>query len=863
MELLERAALLAQLNAALEKSRGGSGHIALVSGEAGIGKTSLVEAFTRQNQNVRVLWGICDALYTPRPLGPLHDIALQTGGELRDRLEAEASRAAIFAAALSELQRRATVLVMEDVHWADDATLDWLRYISRRITHTPALIVLIYRDDELGAQHPLRSLLGELTPTSRIVRITVPPLSEQAVRTLVGEQNINAARLHRQTSGNPFFVTEVLANPDAEIPVTVRDAVLARAARLSLSGWAVLEAAAVIGQRIEPWLLAEVTGAEARAAEECIAAGLLLPADNLITFRHELARQTILETISPPRWHILSRLVLDSLKAAPATRNDLARLAHHAEATGDHEAVLSYAPAAAHQAANAGAHRAAATLYALALRFAEHLPPAEHAGLLDAYSRECNLTERQAEGIAARKQALAIWGELGNPLKQAEILASLPIMLRNNGDNAEAEQTSRAAIEMLEKLPPGRELAMAYRVQATLRISNRDTTEAIRMGEQAVALAEHFGDADVLGMAHIIVGSAHLFLDYPYGRAYLENRLALAREAGNERQIANLLAYIGMCSVELYQFEPALHYLDQGIEYTADRNLDIFRRLYRVWQSLAYFHLGRWREAAALTSQLMQGSTYPVISRIPALVAAGLLRVCRGEPGGEPLLDEALRLAEQTGTLQHLGLVHSARAEAAWLAGKPDQAGQEARAGYDLAASKTHAWFTGRLAYWRWRAGDRVELPEWAASPFALQIRGDWRAAAQAWVQLGCRHEQARALAEGDTPARLAALEIFVQVGAQPDAEILRSTLRESGVQDLPRRPHPSTRENPFKLTNRQLEILGLLVEGLSNPEIAARLHISPKTVDHHVSAVLGKLEVSSREAAAARALDLPHFQKK
>ena len=863
VELLEREPYLAELNAALAEASRGTGRIVLVSGEAGIGKTTLVKEFTRRHQNkIRVLWGICDSLFTPRPLGPLHDMAAQMGGNLPERLASDADRTTIFSAVLSDLQARPVIVIFEDVHWADEGTLDLLRYLGRRIAQTSALLVITFRDDELALEHPLRLALGDLASSSGTQRILLPPFSEQAVHALVRESAIDAADLYRRTGGNPFFVTEVLDSRTPGIPATIRDAVLARAARLSPAGRAALEAAAVIGSRVELWLFEQVTGAQATATEECLAAGILLAEGNTLAFRHELARQTILDTLSPQRRLSLHRQVLAALAASPQAQHDLARLAHHAEALGDQEAVLEYAPAAARQASAEWAHRESAALYALALRFGDQLPPAEHAALLERYTRECNLTERQADGIEALRKALEIWRALGDIPRQGETLAFLAIMLRNHGDNEQAEQNSRTAIELLESLPPSQELAMAYRVQATLRLANRDIPEALSWGEKAIALAERFEAATTLATAHVAVGSALLFQDYERGSTYLEQQLVLGKKTWHERYIANLLAYLGSCSVELYRLGQAQEYLAEGIAFTSERGMDIFHRFMLAWMALAYLHLGRWDEAAELVSQTAQRPAISVFSRIPTMAAIGRLRARRGDPGAGQALDEALALATPTGSLPHLGLVRAARAEAAWLAGDRQRTFEEAQAVYDLAVSKRHPWFTGELAFWRWRAGAGVTPPDWTAAPFALQIAGDWRAAAHAWEQLGCLYARAGALADGDIPAKTAALEIYEQLGAQPNADALRGALRTAGIRNLPRKPHASTRDNPFELTNRQLDILALLVDDLSNAEIAARLHISPKTVDHHVSAVLAKLDTHSREEAAALARGHPHFHK-
>jgi ATP/maltotriose-dependent transcriptional regulator MalT len=864
MDLIERDAHLAVLSDCLADVSTGTGRLVLVSGEAGIGKTSLVAAFAGpQREHLRVLWGICDALFTPRPLGPLHDIAAQLGGSLSQMLASGEDRTAIFSTVFGELQARPTIMVIEDVHWADEGTLDLLRYLGRRISQTTALLLVTYRDDELTLEHPLRITLGDLLTSAATQRILLPPLSEQAVLTLIGDRDLNAAHLHQLTAGNPFFVTEVLDSQAEAIPATLRDAVLARSARLSPAGRSALEAAAVIGGRINLALLEKVTEMDIAGVEECLAGGILLSEEEGLVFRHELARQIILDVISPQRKRTLHQIVLNALAAQPTAGLDLARMAHHAEAIGDSAAVLQYAPPAAHQATSQGAHREAAALYALALRFAHQLAPAEHAALLEAYARECNLTERQAEGIAALRNALEIWMNVGDILKQGHTLAFLAVMLRNHGDLQAAEQASQEAVALLEPLPAGRELALAYRVQSTMQFARRDIETALTLGGKAIAIAESLAEQDVLATAHVAVGSAMLFLDYERGCAYLEQQLAIGRESWHELYVANLLAYLGSCSVELFQLPRAERYLADGITFAYERGLEIFNRFMLAWMAMTCLHTGRWDKASEILSQTSQLPARSVFSRIPTLVATGLLRARRGDPGADSVLDEALALAAPTGSLSSMGMVYAACAEAAWLAGSPEDSRAAAGAAYDLAVSKKHPWLAGELAYWLWQAGEKVPLHDWLAAPYRLQISGDWRRAAETWANLGCPFLQARALAAGDPPAQIRALEIFAQLGARPSAENLRAQLQAAGAVGIPTRPHSSTRENPFGLTNRQLDVLELLIEGLSNAEIATRLHITPKTVDHHVSAVLGKLQVDSRSAAAALARDHPTFQEK
>ena len=864
MDILERSSQISVLEQALSKAKTRSGCLALVSGEAGIGKTSLVEVFARRHRGqARLLWGSCDALFTPRPLGPLYDMAPQMMGKLPELLSSEATRPQIFAAMLSELQRHPVIVIFEDVHWADEATLDLLRFISRRIHQTSALLVLTYRDDELGLRHPLRGLLGDLASSPAAWRVPLAPLSENAVRTLVGDQNVDAAVLHRQTGGNPFYVTEALANSGSGIPPTIRDAVLARTAQLSVSGYAVLEAAAIIGQRVEPWLLAAVAGAEAPAAEECMAVGMLRAQNDELVFRHELARQTVLESLSPPRRQVLHQLVLDSMKSSPLLRKNLARLAHHAEAAGDRQEILAYAPAAARQASAASAHRGAATLYRLALNHAEDLPFETQAELWSEYAIECDVIDQRPLAIDAFRQSANFWKQAGNILKYANSLGSLALGLHLVGEADEAEEVNDTAIRILEELPPDQALARAYNSQAVLCLARMENQKGVALAEKAITLIDELEDKDLLPRLYETLGLCWLHLDHEKGIELLERSLAMGIEFGQTMRTANSYANLSSVYVEFQQFEAAEACLVNGLAYAVEHDLE-FARLYMLaWQAQLLLLQGRWDEAGRAAEEVMQVPGTSIGTLGPALMVQGRLKARRGDPGADEALNESLELLFKLGFRQREGLVRAARAEAAWLARDPERTLEEARAVYERTIQQRHPWAAGELAFWRWKAGDGLDIPEWVANPYALQIGGDWQAAAGAWERLGCPYEQARALADGDSEAQMAALAIFERLGARPSADALREKLQISGKLDLPVRPHASTRENPFGLTARQLEILGLLIDHLTNAQIAERLHISPKTVDHHVSAVLGKLDVTSREAAADLASQHPHFSPK
>jgi DNA-binding CsgD family transcriptional regulator/tetratricopeptide (TPR) repeat protein len=625
----------------------------------------------------------------------------------------------------------------------------------------------------------------------------------------------------------------------------------------------VLQAAAVIGPRIEPWVLAEITGAEAGAAEECLTIGILVAQGEWLAFRHELAQQTILEAMSPPRRLALHQMTLDALRANPATRGDLTRLAHHAEGAGDREAILEFAPAAARRAAAAGAHHAAADLYRLALRVADGLPPAERAQLWDAYARERQPLEPKAEAISAWRTAAELWREANDLKRQGESLAYVAFALTEVGQLAECEQAVEAALSLLEPMPPSPMLMIAYRTQAMLSLFKAEDARAIPVAEKSLAIAQQVEDASVIASAYEGLGICWLGTDPVRACEYLEHSLALQRGTEVEVRFAGICANLSSVYCELYQFENAGRVFGEGLPFAAERDLDRLHFFMLGWQALMMMHQGRWNEAADLAAHVWQNPGRVTSGQIPALVALGRVRARRGDPAATEPLDEVLEIGLKQGNLQRIGNIRAPLAEAAWLASNRELTLEHARAVYDIVVGKHHPWLTGELAFWRWRAGDDVlPLPEWTARPFALHINGDWRTAAGEWERLGCPYEQARALADGDREAQLAALEIFDRLGARPAADELRQKMRAAGLSSVPRGPRPATRENPFGLTNRQTEILGLLVEDLTNAEIAARLHLSPKTVDRHVSAVLARLDVHSREDAARLAREQPPFNQ-
>lgn len=863
LELLERASELAALTAALDDAAQGRGAIALVSGEAGIGKTALVTHFARRvADRVRTLWGACDPLLTPRPLGPLHDIARVSSPRLLAALGGSGGREAIFTAALDEVQRGkgATLCVIEDAHWADEATLDLLRFLGRRIANAPALIVVTYRDDEMGATHPLRAALGQL-PGSALRRVRPAALSPVAVSRLARDAGQPATGLHEITGGNPFFVTEALAAGDGDVPPTVRDAVLARTARLSLDAQCITELASVVPMRTEGWLIEALLAPPTAALDECVSAGMVRDAEGALRFRHELARRAVEESLAPERRRQLHARCLDTLRrvgAADPARADVARLVHHAEGARDTVALRELAPLAAEQAAAAGAHREAVKHFARALRHTLALLPTERARLLERHAYECYLTDQMPEAIAARQEALRLWQTSGNEERAGETLRWLSRLHWFIGQRADAERYGREAVEVLERVPPGSALAMAYSNAAQLAMLADDVEGALLWGNRAIAIAEPLGDAATLSHALNNVGTAECVYERPGGYERLERALVIAQEHQLHEHIARAYTNLASTTILSRRLEAARRWLDEGIAFSTEHDLDSWVLYMRAWRAHLRFQTGEWDSAVDDACAVADNPRASVVSRIPALAVLARVRRHREHPGWEALLDETRALAIGADELQRREAAACARAEAAWLSGNGERTGDESAWAYPPDMEEVTPWRRAELTLWLWRAG-RVAGPlDGVPQVVGLSLAGDWRAAAAEWKNIGSVVDQAHALADADEEGGLRqSLALFERIGSLAGATMVRRKLASMGARGVPRGSRPSTRAHPLGLTTRQQQILGLICDGLSNAEIAARLNVSEKTVDHHVSAVLAKLEVRSRAKAVAKAVAL------
>lgn len=514
-----------------------------------------------------------------------------------------------------------------------------------------------------------------------------------------------------------------------------------------------------------------------------------------LTFSHELARLAVLDLLAPGRRVMLHTAVCASLLAAGGGRADPARIAHHAGEAGDGKTVLRYGVLAARRATALGAHREAVAHYRRALDHAELCPPPELASLLEAHAQE-------------------LW-TLGHT--------------------------------------PEPELAEATAHYAGVRMLAMSLDDAIRLGRNAVALAEQVDPHASLVRALDILGASEILRgDLADGRAHLGRSIEISLRDGVDTAAAHAMVNLGSCQAGVRAYEDAAPHLARTVSFCAERDLDADRYYALVWQARAAFEQGHWEEAGDLATQapLERPGLPPFIATV-GMTVLGRLRARRGDPGASQVLDRAWDAAVAMGDPWRLWWAAAARGEAALLAGHPEAVPELVADTFDHVVAAGHPWAIGELALLLARAGalDR-ELPA-VARPYAAHLEGDVATAADEWARLGSSYEQADALSDGVPDQQRTALQIFDDLGAAAAAEALRRRMRAAGVRGIPRGPRAATAAHPAGLTRRQAEVLELIAGGLTNREISEHLSISMKTAGHHVSAILAKLEVASREDAA------------
>jgi DNA-binding CsgD family transcriptional regulator/tetratricopeptide (TPR) repeat protein len=850
--LLERDEPLAAFGRALASAAGGSGHMLLVAGDGGVGKTALVRAAVeRAGSGTRVLLGACDPLSTPAPLSPFSDLAVPADAPLRALLAGPCSPHELFAVLRDEIATSPTILVIEDAHWADEATLDVLRLLGRRVTTMPVLAVVTYRDEQRREIDPLRVALGDLSGAAGVSRITVEPLSVGAVRELARGHEVDPEQLHLRTGGNPFYVTQVLDEDGPSVPPTVRDAVLARAARIGGDGRFVLDVVASSPRATELWLLESLCADAGVGVGASLAAGLLVEADGAVAFRHAIAREAIESAMPAPRHRELHGRILAVLAASGLA--DAARLAHHAELAGDLEATLRFAVAAAERATSVGAYREAAAQYTRALGAAGDRPPLERADLLEQQAEAYYASDDQVESIASLHAAIALHRGAGETVREADAMRKLVPRLACRGQMDEARATVRTAVALLESADIQRESGRAVAAMAHLDLNVDDLDGAIEWGQHALELADRFDDVETSVQAAVTIGTAELLRDGLGASDTLERALERARRLDIRAEVPRALNNLAVAAIMNRSHEAANRLVEEALAHYEGHDLDLWRLSTLASRTRLELNEGRLTEATETVALLLDDLRDSPGARAEALLTLALVRARRGDP------DAAAAIAQASeGMLPVAGwLVEwaTAQAELDWLGGRASRIDETTAEAYELTLEQSSPWPIGELTVWRHRAGCEIRADRRLPEPIALELDGEHRAASEAWARLGSPYESALVLSLDDDPEAVAEGHTLLQrMGATPAAMIAARRLRAQGVRGIVRGPQRATRLNPAHLTPRELDVLGFVADGLTNAEIAERLFLSPRTVDHHVSAILRKLGVPTRGRAIAAA---------
>jgi DNA-binding CsgD family transcriptional regulator len=851
VNLLERDAPLGVLTDALKAAGEGAGRLVVVTAEAGGGKTTLVQAFLESAGSARVLLGACDDLVTPIPFGPLLDLARTTDPGLEEAfLAGERDRAFTRLLDLMERRPHPVVLVVEDVQWIDQASADALTSIAQRIDRLPVAMVVTMRPEGMGPGHPAQRVAWR-APADVIDRVELAPLSVDAVATLI--DRARAEEIVRSTGGNPFFVAQLLESGGALTP-SVTDSIRSRAAELPPSTIELLELISINPARVEAFLLDRVVSGWEELISPAETLGLVDVGPTGVAFRHDLARRAFESGVLASRRRAAHAAMLEAVSALDFPP---ARIVHHAAGAGAVDIILSVGPRAAERARAAGSHREAAAQLKRVLEHADRLDPERLAELAEAYSLEAWAVNQPEEAETAARRALVLRQSRGGP--PAAIGRNLRRIARVRwffGDTENAENLVEQAVTTLEG-EEGEEIrdelasALAYRgLMAGIRSSADDAQPWI---DRALALVGEGSGTKIEALVLSDVGT----VDYLHRRdpTRLVRSVELAANLGLHIDVVRGHVNLATCALAHRDYPAALRHLADAETHSTAHQVSAFEGLAGAVMAQVCFETGSWDDAAAIAERVMADESF---ASLPASIVYARLKVRRGDPDAAETITEAVTAAWSTGETQRIVPAVGAAAEQAWMLDRLTEVVKDVETAHQLALQTSSPRWIGETSIWLQAAGRLDEIPHRAEASARQMMEGRWTDAAREWERLGAVYEAAvcRALSE-DTDTVLQGLAELDRLGAGPMAKWTRNRLSRMGVTRIPRGPRRTTAANPAGLTARQMDVLGLLVEGHTNAEIAERLFLSARTVDHHVAAILLKLEVESRRQVRDRAVEM------
>lgn len=860
MELIERAGVLTSLQKAFTNVTEGEGHCLFISGEAGIGKTSLVKTFSQQQENCIIYQGACDALFTPRPLAPLYDIVWQVRSDLWPASHTIEERSELFSKFFHELsiKKERILIVFEDIHWADEATLDFINFFARRITKLKCLFILTYRHDEINSGHYLRNILGDLSPDT-FTRIQLQPLSKEAVYKMAVEKGYDAENVYNISGGNPFYVTEILASYSTGVPDNIKDSILSvynRQEKGTKNAW---EISSVIPEGLEVNRFAIMKSLWDEGMDHCFALNIIVIKNDRVVFKHELYRRTIEGSLSPFKRIELNKKILEFFLPSFEEAGEIERIVHYAKNANANALVIKYAPLAAKQAASLGAHTEAAKLFLTAIEYSTG-DKEQLLALYEAYAYECYLTNQTNEAIIYSSKSLELWKQKGDIEKLGNCLYFLSRLWWINDNMVKAEYFAAQAIEVLESQPSSSAKAMAYSLMSQLKMYSDLSEECIEWGEKAIALAKELSDTSVLSYALGNVGCVLLRIPAlrEEGLAILKQSLELASQHNHKDSEGWAYVNIGYNGLITKDFALTKEALATGIRYCEENNFALWRLCLLTIKAKLKLETGEWDEAYEMANKLKADEKTTKLLKIFVLTIIATIDMRRGN--GEQvlaLLIEAQEKALETMEPQRIMPALTAFLEYEWIMGSHFIKNEIIESTIELIETRGNIYRNSEFAFWLRKARGRTlhlkEIYEGYDAGNSIKAKK----AAMLWEKIGCPYNEALALFESNDDDKRTAITIVQNLGGDAVYQKMKSEMRSSGIKKIPRGLRESTRTNPAQLTNRELDMLHLLQKGIQNKEIAGTLFISPKTADHHISSILFKLDVNSRTKAVNEALRL------
>jgi DNA-binding CsgD family transcriptional regulator/tetratricopeptide (TPR) repeat protein len=860
MELIERAEVLTSLQKAFKNVTEGEGHCLFISGEAGIGKTSLVKAFCIEQDDCVIYQGACDALFTPRPLAPLYDIVWQVRSDLWPTSHTIEERSELFLKFFHELslQKQKILIVFEDIHWADEATLDFIKFFARRVTKLKCLFILTYRDDEINASY-LSNILGDLSPQT-FTRVQLRPLSKEAVYKMAGQKGYDAANVYNISGGNPFYVTEILASYSPGVPENIKDAILAvynRQEKGTKNAW---EICSVIPEGLEVNRFAKIKSSWDEGMDHCFALNIILIKNDRVVFKHELYRRTIEASLSPFKRIELNKKILELFLHSFEEQKEIERIVHYATNANENKLVNKYAPIAAKEAAGVGAHIEAAKLFLTAIEYSDGNDTENLVALYEAYAYECYLTNQTIEAIIYYNKALELWKQKGNIEKVGSCLYSLSRLWWINDNLKKAEDFAAQSIEVLDNRPSSGAKAMAYSLMSQLKMLSDDSEQCIAWGEKAIQLATEVSDNAILSYALGNVGSVQIRMPslQQNGLVMLQQSLQIALQ--NSYHDYAGMAYVNLAhnGIIVKDYVLAANTLSGGLSYCEENNLDLWRLYLLTLQAKLKLETGDWTIAYAIAHKLVEDKKAAKIIKIFALTILATIEMRRGD-GSDILsrLTEAKEKALETMEPQRIIQAMTAFLEYEWITGHLYIQKEVLESTIQMTATRGNIYGNSEFAFWLQKARGAILPLKELYNGYNIGNAATAKQASAIWEQAGNPYNRALSLFEGNEDDKRKAIVIVQDLGADAVYQKMKLDMRSSGIKKIPRGLRESTKTNPAGLTNRELDVLQLLQKGIQNKEIAGTLFISPKTADHHISSILFKLDVNSRSKAVNEAVRL------